>query len=249
VGGQIRPEPAFLLGTLAAGHLRAVAVEDDDVPLAEVVAVPTLSSRPRPSPEVVEVTGGAGRPVLVVADRRVGPSLEPTPCRAIAVGELCRAAVVVDVISQRRHGPQRRGDERGRCGIAEMAATGDVPGRDKNRIDRLRRRDTHQAIPGESQGGDEGRGAARRKRCRPQQIPHTAHKYDSDFQRRVSGSGEIIGMESRIRDAFLIAIVVTALVMTGAAFFDLGRRLPPPPEVRPTPAPQVVPAPSEQPEY
>ncbi|HEV3362907.1 MAG TPA: hypothetical protein VG795_01990 [Acidimicrobiia bacterium] len=56
-------------------------------------------------------------------------------------------------------------------------------------------------------------------------------------------------MQSRIRDAILIAIVVTALILTGSAFYDLGRRLPPPPEVRPTPTPHVVPAPPDQGEY
>jgi hypothetical protein len=52
-------------------------------------------------------------------------------------------------------------------------------------------------------------------------------------------------MRDHIRDAFLIATVATSLIATGSALFGLGRRLPPPPEVRPTPAPQVVPAPSD----
>ena len=55
-------------------------------------------------------------------------------------------------------------------------------------------------------------------------------------------------MRDRIRDAFLIATVGTALVATGSAVFGLGRRLPPPPEVRPTPTTHVVPAPPDQPE-
>ena len=56
-------------------------------------------------------------------------------------------------------------------------------------------------------------------------------------------------MRNRIRDAILIATVGTSLVLTGSAFHGLGRRLPPPPEVRSTPAPHVVPAPSHQSEY
>jgi hypothetical protein len=55
-------------------------------------------------------------------------------------------------------------------------------------------------------------------------------------------------MRSRIQDAFLIATVGTALVVTGSALYGLGGRLPPPTEVRPTPAPHVVPAPPDQPE-
>ena len=46
----------------------------------------------------------------------------------------------------------------------------------------------------------------------------------------------------------LIATVGTALIATGSALFGLGRRLPPPPEVRSTPAPLGIPAPSDPPE-
>jgi hypothetical protein len=55
-------------------------------------------------------------------------------------------------------------------------------------------------------------------------------------------------MRSHIRDALLVATVGTALIATGSALFGLGRRLPPPPEVRPTPAPYVVPGPPDRPE-
>ena len=55
-------------------------------------------------------------------------------------------------------------------------------------------------------------------------------------------------MRDHIRDAFLIATVTTSLIATGSALFGLGRRLPPPPEVHSTPAPHVVPAPSDHPE-
>jgi hypothetical protein len=55
-------------------------------------------------------------------------------------------------------------------------------------------------------------------------------------------------MRSRIRDALLIATVGTVVIVTGSAIYGLGRRLPPPPEVRPAPAPQVVPAAPDRPE-
>lgn len=48
-------------------------------------------------------------------------------------------------------------------------------------------------------------------------------------------------MRDRLRDAILIITVSGALFATGAAFYDAGRRLPPPPEVRPTPTTQVAP--------
>jgi hypothetical protein len=55
-------------------------------------------------------------------------------------------------------------------------------------------------------------------------------------------------MRSRIRDALLIAIVATLVIVTGSALYGLGRRLPPPPEVRPAPATHVVPGTSDRPE-
>ncbi|HEV8623174.1 MAG TPA: hypothetical protein VG034_01840 [Acidimicrobiia bacterium] len=58
-------------------------------------------------------------------------------------------------------------------------------------------------------------------------------------------------MRSRIPDAILIATVGTAVIVTGSALYGLGRRLPPPPEVRPTPppAPQVVPDRCDPPQH
>lgn len=50
-------------------------------------------------------------------------------------------------------------------------------------------------------------------------------------------------MTSHVRDAVLILIVLASLFATGSAIFGVGRRLPPPPEVRSTPAPQVAPDP------
>ena len=48
-------------------------------------------------------------------------------------------------------------------------------------------------------------------------------------------------MRIRLRDAVLALIVGASLFATGSAIFGLGRRLPPPPEVRSTPAPQTAP--------
>ena len=48
-------------------------------------------------------------------------------------------------------------------------------------------------------------------------------------------------MTNHVRDAILTLIVLASLFAAGSAVFGLGRRLPPPPEVRPTPAPQVAP--------
>src|SRR5438105_3426039 len=84
-------------------HERAVAVEDNDVPGAEVVAVPTLPDLAGGGPEVVEVAGGVGRAVLVVAGRRPDPVLVAAPGRVVAGGEVRRRAVLVDVVAGREH--------------------------------------------------------------------------------------------------------------------------------------------------
>ena len=48
-------------------------------------------------------------------------------------------------------------------------------------------------------------------------------------------------MTNHVRDAILTMIVLASLFAAGSAIFGLGRRLPPPPEVRSTPTPQVAP--------
>jgi hypothetical protein len=50
-------------------------------------------------------------------------------------------------------------------------------------------------------------------------------------------------MRSRLRDTILAVTVTASLTATGWALYGLGRRLPPPPEVRSTPTPQVAPDP------
>jgi hypothetical protein len=50
-------------------------------------------------------------------------------------------------------------------------------------------------------------------------------------------------MRARLRDAILAVTVSGALIATGSALYGLGRRLPPPPAVRFTPAPQDAPDP------
>ena len=78
VGRQVVAQPRLLRGArVAAADLRAVRVDRDHVPGADVHAVVALAASAGdavqvPDPvEVVEVAGGARRQVLVVADARV----------------------------------------------------------------------------------------------------------------------------------------------------------------------------------
>src|SRR6266566_2414006 len=64
---EIRPEPLLLRGASGGGDVGADAVEHDDVPGAEVVAVVTLIRVAGRGPEVVEGTGRAGAGVVLEA--------------------------------------------------------------------------------------------------------------------------------------------------------------------------------------
>ena len=105
VGGEVVGQPAELRrARAAAADVGAVGVEDDDVPGAEVVAVPALGAVARRRSEVVEVAGGAGGLILVVARRRAQERLQPSPGRAersLVGGE---RAVEILVVPQQEHG-------------------------------------------------------------------------------------------------------------------------------------------------
>ncbi len=113
--GQVRSQPALLrraLATPADGP--AHPVEDDDVPLAEVVGVVGAPSRAGAGAEVVEVAGGSPvgralgrrapqpRGVLVVAGTR--PRLVPAPAAVVACADLREARVLVLGVAQGEDG-------------------------------------------------------------------------------------------------------------------------------------------------
>src|SRR2546426_12787540 len=80
--GEIGPQPRFL--RRAGAHVD-VAVQRNDVPGAEIVAVVAQPGRPGLRPEVAEVTRGARRVMVVVAGRGAGARLVPAPRRGVAL--------------------------------------------------------------------------------------------------------------------------------------------------------------------
>ena len=70
VGGQVGAQPLLLGAAGGAGHDRAVAVQRDDVPAAQLVGVPALADLTGPRAVVGPVRRAARRLVLVVADGR-----------------------------------------------------------------------------------------------------------------------------------------------------------------------------------
>src|SRR5207244_12739678 len=77
---EVRLEPRLLRRADGRGHVGVVAVQYDDMPGAEVVAVVALAGRASRGAEVIEVARGRGaRIVLMVAHRRVRAGLVTTP--------------------------------------------------------------------------------------------------------------------------------------------------------------------------
>src|SRR5439155_16163157 len=106
--GEVGTEPLPLRGPrrhrdVGAGGA-AAAVEHDDVPVAQVVAVVALAGLPRGSREVVEIAGGIGRVVFVVAGRRLGAGLVPAPVRMIAVCVFRAGPALVYIVANGKHG-------------------------------------------------------------------------------------------------------------------------------------------------
>src|SRR5215213_310506 len=110
MGGEVAGEPGRLIGnrTRVAREV-ALRVEDDDVPRADVVAVPPTARVGRGRAErrelVAEVAHVPGRvgidAVVVVAERRPGSRLRPTPTRVVAIGELGGGSILIRVVAER----------------------------------------------------------------------------------------------------------------------------------------------------
>src|SRR5205823_4866933 len=97
VAGEILLEP-LLLGracAAAARYHRAVRVQRDDVPGADVEAVVAGAGVPRDAAdhpeavEVIEVVDRGRGVVLVVTGDRIGDVLEQAPGRVVASGKAC----------------------------------------------------------------------------------------------------------------------------------------------------------------
>ena len=166
---QVGRQPAALFGIgVAAANLRAIAVEDDDVPLAEVVRVPRVAVLvDRVRAEVVAIALGVRGVPVVVARRRSGPVLEPTPARPIALREVVDRAVVVGVVASGEDRARDAFDEL-RCRLVTVAsAGGDVAGADEDGIARWRWRRRWRGRRGRARRGRTGpRWACRKRRGR-----------------------------------------------------------------------------------
>ena len=110
-----------------------LAVDGDDVPIAEVVAVITFGGIARGRAEVAEIPGGRAIAVFMVAGHRPGPRFVPSPRRVVVVRVFGGGTHLVGVVAQREHGArdavqQIRGER-----VSVLRAVGDITGTHQDR--------------------------------------------------------------------------------------------------------------------
>lgn len=106
VGGEIVSQPDFLVATLPAAPCDggAIAIERDDVPAADIKGVVTLCGGARRRAEVGEVSGCAGREILVIARSGMGNGFEPSPTGIIRAKKLGKQPGVILRVTKRKDG-------------------------------------------------------------------------------------------------------------------------------------------------
>ena len=82
-----------------------LAIQDNDVPRAEIVAVVGLAGLSRDGSKIPGVTRGATLAVLVITWRRPRTFFEATPGRSITFGELLVAPVRISQITYGKNCP------------------------------------------------------------------------------------------------------------------------------------------------
>src|SRR5206468_4647698 len=129
VGGEVGAQPVFLGRPCA--HLD-VAVERDDVPAGEVVAVVAQPRVAREPAEVVVVGSALIGVVVVVARCGPGASLVPAPGGIVAARELLGGAGRVGVVPGGEHGARDVVEQGGGGRVGGFAAVGDVARADEH---------------------------------------------------------------------------------------------------------------------
>src|SRR6187200_2595588 len=111
------------------------AVQRNDVPTAERVAVIAAAVGPGVRPEVIEIGPGVLSPVIVIAWSGPCPRLVTTPARFVAVVELRRRARRIRVIADGEHGtryPIEQVPGRRRAGAAIDRAVRNISSADEH---------------------------------------------------------------------------------------------------------------------
>jgi hypothetical protein len=130
---EIAPEPLRLgVARLATVDSPAVAVQDDDVPGAEVVAVVVAVVGAASRAEEIPVALRVLRGLIMVSGRGLRLILELSPRGAVALSELLGSPMLVSQVAE---GRDRRirilGEDARGCLVALVVAFGDVAGREQ----------------------------------------------------------------------------------------------------------------------
>ncbi len=132
--GQIFAQPFALNGIrVASARRHTFAVQDDDVPRAELVAVITFARIPGALAEILEIISGAGGMEFVISGRRAGAIFHAAPGFIVAL-EIGGGAVGVSEIADGHHSAGSFVEQVcGSFGSGEVATIGDVAGSDEDR--------------------------------------------------------------------------------------------------------------------
>ena len=126
---QVGAEPLLLRGT--DGHVQ-IAVEHDDVPIAQLIGVIALARVPCRDAEIVEIARRSGHVVFVVAGNRVGAPLVAPPRGRIAAAVVPRSSGGVRIVTEREYRTRDAVEQFRRRRRIPAAAGGDVPRTDKD---------------------------------------------------------------------------------------------------------------------
>lgn len=114
---EILPEPLRLLGScIATADLRALAIQRDNVPLTQIVAVVLLVRIARRGAEVVDVTGRADAVVFMISRCRPRTVFKSSPGGAVAVSEVLIGSAGIGKVTDSEHSSWNFVDELC-CGI------------------------------------------------------------------------------------------------------------------------------------
>jgi len=134
MSAEVRTQPFFLLrALLASAYLVAFAVEHDDVPRPQVIAVVAFLWITRIRTEIVEVWRGAVGMKFVVSYRRKRSVFVASPGGLLAIPEFLRGAAFVSVVACGEYDAWNR-VEKLRCGFSarQILASGNVTSSHEN---------------------------------------------------------------------------------------------------------------------
>src|ERR1700723_822787 len=133
---QIRGQPLFFDGArLAPANFLALAIEHEDVPSTQFVAVEAFFRIARDGPEIIEIWSRSTGMKFVVADGWSSPRFVSPPGGIVALGELLGGAFLIGIVARRENRARNRLQElRSRLGTGYISTVCNVPGPDQNGI-------------------------------------------------------------------------------------------------------------------